>query len=76
MMAAARAKGVTVIRNAAREPEIVDLQNFLNRMGARIRGTGLGTIRIEEYELGGGLTMYTRSHRGGYLHGSGWYYQG
>jgi UDP-N-acetylglucosamine 1-carboxyvinyltransferase len=54
MMAAARAKGVTVIRNAAREPEIVDLQNFLNRMGARIRGTGLGTIRIEGVgELGG-----------------------
>lgn len=44
----------TVIRNAAREPEIVDLQNFLNRMGARIRGAGLDTIRIEGVaELGG-----------------------
>ena len=54
MMAAARAKGVTVIRNAAREPEIVDLQNFLNRMGARIRGTGLGTIQNRGVgELGG-----------------------
>ena len=38
--------GTTVLRNAAREPEIVDLQNFLNRMGARIRG-GTDTIRIE-----------------------------
>ncbi len=35
------------MRNAAREPEIIDLQNFLNRMGARIRGAGLDTIRIE-----------------------------
>lgn len=47
MMAAATAEGVTIIRNAAREPEIVDLQNFLNRMGARIRGAGLDVIRIE-----------------------------
>lgn len=56
MMAAVRAQGVTVIRNAAREPEIVDLQNFLNRMGARIRGTGLGTIRIEGVDELGGVT--------------------
>jgi len=47
MMAASLTPGVTIIRNAAREPEIVDLQNFLNRMGARIRGAGLDTIRIE-----------------------------
>ncbi len=47
MMAAVQAEGVTIIRNAAREPEIVDLQNFLNRMGAKIRGAGLDTIRIE-----------------------------
>jgi UDP-N-acetylglucosamine 1-carboxyvinyltransferase len=47
MMAAALLPGTTVLRNAAREPEIVDLQNFLNRMGARIRGAGLDTIRIE-----------------------------
>ena len=47
MMAAVQAKGLTVIRNAAREPEIVDLQNFLNRMGAKVRGAGLDTIRIE-----------------------------
>jgi len=47
MMAAAVSRGNTVIRNAAREPEIVDMQNFLNRMGARIRGAGLDVIRIE-----------------------------
>lgn len=47
MMASAISNQHTVIRNAAREPEIVDLQNFLNRMGARIRGAGLDTIRIE-----------------------------
>lgn len=50
MMAAVLAKGTTVIRNAAREPEIVDLQNFLNRMGARIRGAGLDVIRVEGVE--------------------------
>ncbi|MDD3852599.1 MAG: UDP-N-acetylglucosamine 1-carboxyvinyltransferase [Syntrophomonadaceae bacterium] len=47
MMAATLINGTTLIRNAAREPEIVDLQNFLNRMGARIKGAGLDTIRIE-----------------------------
>ncbi len=47
MMAAAISNKNTVISNAAREPEIVDLQNFLNRMGARIRGAGLDVIRIE-----------------------------
>lgn len=47
MMAACLAEGTTVIRNAAREPEIVDQQNFLNRLGARIRGAGTDTIRIE-----------------------------
>lgn len=47
IMAATLLPGTTVLRNAAREPEIVDLQNFLNRMGARIRGAGLDTIRIE-----------------------------
>jgi len=47
IMSATLAKGITIIRNAAREPEIVDLQNFLNRMGAKIKGAGLDTIRIE-----------------------------
>ncbi len=47
MMAAVRAKGETVIDNAAREPEIADLAAFLNRMGARILGAGTSTISIE-----------------------------
>lgn len=47
MMAASLAEGTTIIRNAAREPEIVDLQNFLNKLGAQIRGAGLDTIRID-----------------------------
>ncbi|MBI2874656.1 MAG: UDP-N-acetylglucosamine 1-carboxyvinyltransferase [Firmicutes bacterium] len=47
MMAAVLARGTTVLRNAAKEPEIVDLQNFLNNTGARIMGAGTDTIRIE-----------------------------
>ncbi len=50
MMCATSADGVTVIRNAAKEPEIVDLQGFLNSMGARIRGAGTDVIRIEGVE--------------------------
>ena len=46
MMAAALAEGTTVIENAAKEPHIVDLANFLNSMGADIKGTGTDTIRI------------------------------
>lgn len=58
MMAAVLARGTTVIRGAAREPEIIDLQNFLNSMGARIRGAGLDVIRIEGVSRLGG-TEYT-----------------
>jgi UDP-N-acetylglucosamine 1-carboxyvinyltransferase len=47
MMAATLAKGTTIIENVAKEPEIVDLANFLNAMGANVRGAGTGTIRIE-----------------------------
>jgi UDP-N-acetylglucosamine 1-carboxyvinyltransferase len=47
MMAAAMAEGITTIHNAAREPEIQDLQNFLNQMGANIIGAGTSTITIE-----------------------------
>jgi len=47
MLAATLADGITVIRNAAKEPEIEDLQNFLNSMGARITGAGTNTIVIE-----------------------------
>lgn len=46
MMAAALAKGETIIENVAREPEIVDLAHFLNKMGAQIMGAGSDTIRI------------------------------
>jgi len=47
MLAACGAEGVTVISNAAREPEIVDLQNFLNACGAKIRGAGETSVVIE-----------------------------
>lgn len=46
MMAAATAKGETILENAAREPEIIDLAQILTRMGARIEGAGTDTIRI------------------------------
>jgi len=47
MMAATLAQGVTILQNAAREPEVIDLANFLNSMGAHIEGAGTDTIRIE-----------------------------
>ena len=47
IMAASLADGVSVIENAAKEPEIVDLANFLNKMGAKIKGAGTDTIKIE-----------------------------
>lgn len=47
MMAATLAEGTTTIENAAKEPEIVDLANYLNAMGATIRGAGTGLIRID-----------------------------
>ncbi len=50
MMAAALAEGVTVLENAAREPEVVDVADFLNAMGANISGAGTGTITIEGVE--------------------------
>jgi len=50
MMAAALADGVTIIENAAREPEVVDLANFLNAMGAKIYGAGTDTLEIEGVE--------------------------
>lgn len=50
MAAAVLAEGTTYIENAAEEPEIVDLANFLNKMGARIKGAGTDTIKIEGVE--------------------------
>lgn len=46
ILAAVRAEGTTIIENAAKEPEIIDLATFLNNMGAKIRGAGTDTIRI------------------------------
>jgi len=50
MMAAALAEGTTTIENAAKEPEIVDLANYINAMGGKVRGAGTGVIRIEGVE--------------------------
>jgi len=50
MMAATLAKGVTIIENAAKEPEIVDLASFLSKMGAKIKGAGTSTITIDGVE--------------------------
>jgi len=47
MMAAVLAEGITIIENSAEEPEIVDLANFMNKMGAKVKGAGTDTIRIE-----------------------------
>lgn len=58
MLAAVMAKGTTKIRNAAKEPEIVDLQNYLNKMGAKIEGAGTSEIIID------GVSHLTRNeHR-------------
>jgi len=54
MMAASLAEGTTIIRNAAMEPEVVDLADLLNKMGARIRGAGTETIEIDGVETLGG----------------------
>ena len=50
MLAASRAKGSTIIENAAKEPEIIDVATLLNAMGAKIKGAGTETIRIEGVE--------------------------
>ena len=50
MMAASLAEGTTILENVAEEPEIVDLANYLNKMGAKIRGAGTDTIRIESVD--------------------------
>ncbi len=56
MLAAVKAQGLTVIENAAREPHIVDLANFLNSMGANIMGAGTGVIKIRGVEKLHGTT--------------------
>jgi UDP-N-acetylglucosamine 1-carboxyvinyltransferase len=54
MMAATLARGTTILHNAAREPEIVDLADLLNKMGARVNGAGTETIEIEGVDSLGG----------------------
>lgn len=56
MLAAVRAKGLTVIENAAKEPHIVDLANFLNSMGADVRGAGTDVIKIRGVDHLSGTT--------------------
>lgn len=70
MMAATLAKGHTKIKNAAREPEVLDLANFLNQMGAKISGAGTDVIEIDGVEsLSGGqyTVMPDRIETGTYL---------
>ena len=50
MMAAAMAKGNTIIENVAKEPHVVDVANFLNSMGASVKGAGTDVIRIKGVE--------------------------
>jgi len=54
MLAAVKAKGQTIIENAAKEPHIVDVANFLNAMGAKVKGAGTDTIKIEGVKKLGG----------------------
>ncbi|MBM4201701.1 MAG: UDP-N-acetylglucosamine 1-carboxyvinyltransferase, partial [Gammaproteobacteria bacterium] len=58
LMAASLASGTTVIENAAREPEVVDLANFLNEMGAKIHGAGTDIIEIEGVESLSGAGLH------------------
>lgn len=70
LMAAVLAEGKTIIKNAAREPEVVDLANFLSQLGAKISGVGTPTIEIEGVEslTGGSYTvMPDRIEAGTYL---------
>ena len=71
MMAAVLAQGDTVIENRAKEPHIVDLANFLNSMGADIRGAGTDTIKIRGVErlVRRLLCHHSRSDRSRYLYG-------
>ena len=77
MMAAILAKGQTTIHNAAREPEVTDLANFLNILGAKVSGAGTSTIVIEGVDtLGGGSyhALPDRIETGTYLGGSAYFF--
>jgi UDP-N-acetylglucosamine 1-carboxyvinyltransferase len=70
MMAAALAEGTTFIENAAQEPEIIDLANFLNQMGGKVRGAGTSVIRIEgvkEFHGASHTVIPDRIEAGSYL---------
>jgi len=56
MLAACRAQGTTILENVAKEPEVIEVANFLNAMGAQIRGAGTETIRINGVDKLGGCT--------------------
>ena len=75
MMAASLAAGNTILENAAKEPHVVDVANFLNSMGANIKGAGTDVIRIQGVPKlhQDGVFHHPRSDRGRYLHvcGSG-----
>ena len=72
MMAAVMAKGETVLRNAAREPEVADLAAFINTMGGRVRGAGTDCIVIERARAAWrDVYHHAGSHRGRYVHGGG-----
>ena len=73
MMAAVLADGETVLENAAREPEVIDVANFLNAMGARVTGAGTSTIKIEGVTRLGGAdhtVLPDRIETGTYLVGA------
>lgn len=59
MLASVRCKGVTVIENAAKEPHVVDVANFLNAMGANIKGAGTDTVKVKGVDLLRGGATYT-----------------
>lgn len=70
LMAAVLAEGTTIIENAAEEPEIWDLANFLNSMGAKIHGAGVGKITIEGVDSLSGITykpIYDRVEAGTFM---------
>ena len=70
LMAAALADGETVMQNCAREPEVADLADLLNKMGAKIEGAGTTTIRIQGVDQAARRQAphHSRPHRGGDLH--------
>ena len=66
MMAASMAEGLTILENVAKEPHVVDVANFLNSMGANIRGAGTDVIKIKGVtKLHGAEYSIIRSDRGG-----------